>query len=563
MDKNTTWLEKLKENPDYQKLKTNPIAYFCAEFGLLSDIPIYAGGLGILAGDFIREASIQNFPIVGIGLYYNDGYETLHKIDARGYIEEPHMHKKPEIYGLTKVSATDGNPLIIEVPINDGKVAVQAWVWNVGKIPVYLLDTNVDSNSANDKKITDHLYVVDRESRLKQEIILGVGGAMLLTALNIKPSIYHMNEGHSSLLALTVIKEIMDERQIIFTEALEEFKKKVVFTNHTLVPGGNEVFTNDLASFLLKDYAQNLGIPLPQLLAYGAIPQTNSFSLTLLSLNFAGVSNAVSKLHAEVAKNIWREHPLIPITNGINLNQWDTISDESHLWQNHLENKRALIESIKRIKSTINWSEDDLIIGWARRLVSYKRPMALLEDVAALKSLTVNKPIRIVFAGKLHPSDIEAAETLDKFHAIIEKEIPDIAVFLPEYDMDTARLMVAGCDVWANTPIVGFEACGTSGMKAALNGSLPLSTKDGWVAEIELLNKGWEVDDKAPTESILGLLQNDILPLYYDRDENNIPQLWIQNMKNSRDLIKNEFSTTRMLAEYLEKLYLPLLNTSK
>lgn len=559
MDKNISWFEEFKKTPNFETLKQNPIAYFCAEYALTNELPIYAGGLGVLAGDILREANDRNFPLVAIGIYYNDGYETLHNVDQKGYIQAPHVHKSPESFGIAPVLDAQGQQVTITVPIQDKEIIVRAWVWHVGKIPVYLLDTDSPNNDPQDRKITDHLYVIDRETRMKQEMILGIGGYRLLQTLGIKPSIYHMNEGHSSFLALEVIHEYMQEN-LSFEEALEKAYNKIIFTNHTLVTGGQEVFGNELVSLLFSKYINTLGVPAQKLLDLGKVPESNSFSLTYLALRTAKITNAVSKIHATVAGEVITGHTLIPITNGIHIPTWDGISGED-IWASHLENKRILIEKI-RLAKNVNWDKNDLIIGWARRLVTYKRPTALLEDLETLKLLLkdTNRPFRLVFSGKLHPSDADAIQMLKEFHRIIENDLNADAVFLSEYDLETARIMTSGCDIWVNTPIVGFEACGTSGMKAALSGGLPLSTPDGWMAEIEFLDKGWLLEDNHVNQSIMKNLKENILPLYFDRDANGIPQNWLRNMKNCRELIKNDFSATRMLKEYVEKLYLPLLS---
>lgn len=558
-DKTKAWFEEFKQTDIRAKLKQNPIAYFCAEYALINDLKLYAGGLGVLAADLLREASHREFPLVAIGLYYNDGYETLHDIDQKGYIKAPHVHKPPESFGLEPVLSKDGKLITIVLPIEGRQVTVKAWRWQVGIIPVFLLDTDCEENSEEDRKITDHLYVTDRETRLKQEIILGIGGARMLKKFEVTPSLYHMNDGHPSLLVYEVIKQKMEEAKASFEESSKLAREKIVFTNHTLVAGGQEIFNNELVSLLLSDYAAELGIPMQDFLSLGKVQDANSFSLTTLSLRAAGNINAVSRSHSKAAKNIWPDYSLIPITNGIYIPFWDSVVD-STLWESHVENKRILLEKIKLQKGK-EWRENELIIGWARRLVEYKRPMALLEDIETLNQLLNDKdrPFKIVFSGRLHPGDTETADKLVEFHKIIEEKLGGHAVFLFEYDLNLAKILVAGCDIWANTPIVGFEACGTSGMKAALNGCLTFSTRDGWVDEVELLDKGWALDDNNINESILGTLKNNVLPLFYDRDEKGIPQKWVQNMKNSRELIINEFSTARMLREYIEKLYLPLL----
>jgi len=559
MDKNQSWFEEFKQTENYRKLVKNPIAYFCAEYALTSSIPIYAGGLGILAGDILREASDRNFPLVAIGLYYNDGYQTLHTVNARGYIDAPHTHALPETYGLAPVLDEHKNALTISIPIQDRIVLAKAWRWQAGLTTVYLLDTNVEGNDAEDRKITDHLYVIDKDTRLKQEIVLGIGGHRLLAKLAITPSIYHLNEGHSGLLALEIIHEEMANRKISFAEARGFASRKIVFTNHTLLPSGNEIFSSDLVSLHLASFANAYGIPISDIIMAGKVEGSNDFSLTTFSLWSAGKINAVSQLHAKKAKELWPNYEMLPITNGVHFPNWNFIANEESLWESHLENKKLLIEKVL-LESRQQWNQDDIILGWARRIVSYKRPFAALEDLARVKKLVNNagKNIRFVFSGTLHPSDSEGAKMYEDFRKIIDNELAGFAFFMSEYNMDSAKLLISGCDVWMNTPIVGFEACGTSGMKAALNGVLPLSTRDGWMDEVNFYGIGWELDNENVNASILDRIEKDIQPLFTKR-VNGKPENWITNMKSARELIKKEFTTTRMLREYTEKLYLPLL----
>lgn len=556
MDKNSAFFKNFNNSPLKKRFEQNPIAYFCAEFALTNDIPIYAGGLGILAGDFIKEASDQSFPVVAVGLYYNDGYETLHKVDQKGYIDQPHVHSRPENYGLTPLVDENQNRVMVTVPIQDGIIKIQAWVWHVGKVPVYLLDTNVEENSPNDRKITDHLYVIDKETRIKQEVVLGIGGARILEKLNINPSLYHMNEGHSGFLALEVIKHEMKNHNVGFNEAKEFSSEKIVFTNHTLVIAGHDVFATDLVSLTLSGYANELGVPVSEIVKQGTIEDTNEFSMTTLCLRLSGKINAVSHIHAKKASEIWPNYSMIPITNGVHLPSWNEIYSEDTFWEGHLENKRELLQKIELV-SGISWPENTFIIGWARRLVSYKRPLALFEDVKRLAAICKNseKPVRIVFSGTLHPSDTHGVEILGNIRKLLETDLKGLAVYLPGYDIKLAKLMTAGSDVWLNTPIVGFEACGTSGMKAGLNGVLPLSTRDGWMDEVEFLDIGWPLDNDNIANSILDTIEQKVLPLYYNRDENGKPVTWIKNMQNCRKLIMNEYSATRMLSEYIEKFY--------
>jgi glycogen phosphorylase len=502
-----------------------PVAYFCAEYALNPDLPIYAGGLGILAGDYFREAADQKFAVVGVGLFYD--FQNSFKLES--------------------VLDKQGHPLRIEVPIQDKQVKVQVFVYMVGPNPVYLLNTNINENTPTDRQITNKLYIDDKETRLKQELILGLGGQKVLEALQIKPSIYHLNEPHSAFLILELIRHQMRHCQQNFEEAVVTVKKKVVFTNHTLVVAGREVYSNDLVAMMLVGYAEDLGIPISKIINLGLIQESSSFSMTMFSLRLAGKINAVSKLHAKKAIEVWADHPMISITNGIHIGTWDIVKDLNH----HQICKSKLLQYIKT-QTGVNWSPDQLLLGWARRFVEYKRPLAILENLKRLMDIANNSqyPVKIVFSGE-PPADYERKNQLkQKLIELIKNKAGNSVVFLPDYDMNVGKILVSGCDVWLNTPIVGFEACGTSGMKAALNGVLPCSTKDGWVDEVDLNKIGWILDNDHLSENILDVLEQDIIPLYYQH-----PAKWQEYMHHARNLILNQFSTTRMLREYIQKLY--------
>ena len=538
----------------------NPIAYFCAEYALTADLQIYAGGLGVLAGDLLREADDQSFPMIAVGLYYEDGYETPHQVNEKGSIDVPHVHASPKDYGLSELlEAETQTPILVDIPIQDKTIKAKVWKWSAGKIPLYLLNTNVEENSEEDRKITDHLYVKDRETRFKQAIVLGIGGVRLLDRLQIQPSIYHMNEGFASLLCLELVKKEMSTRHIGFDEAKKNAAQKVVYTNHTLVTAGHDNYEASLLNVNLAKYVTELGIPIDQILRTGSPENSTVFSSTLFAMRMAGKINAVSRIHSKKAAEIWPSNPMTPITNGIHLGSWDALA-ESNIWQSHIENKKVLLQKISSVTGN-KWNEAVFIIGWARRLVSYKRPLALFEDIEHLKKILSEKNARIVISGTLHPGDAESQNILGDFRNILGDKLKGYAVFLPDYNLSLARIMVAGCDIWLNTPIIGFEACGTSGMKAALNGVLPVSTRDGWMDEIDLYGIGWQIDDNKINESILNTLEQKVIPLYFDRDQNGIPQKWIVNMINARKLIIERFSTKRMLQDYIDQLYLPLLSS--
>lgn len=503
------------------------VAYFCAEYALHPNLPIYAGGLGILAGDYFREAADQKFSIVGVGLFYD--FEND--------------------FNLNPVLDKQGQIIKVEVPIEDRQVKVQAFVCMVGQNPVYLLSTDIDENNPEDREITDKLYVEKRETRLKQELILGLGGQKILKALQINPSIYHLNEPHSAFLILELISYQMIEYKKSFEEAVVSIKDKVIFTNHTLVAAGREVYLQDLVATVLSGYAKSIGIPVSKIIDLGLIQELSVFSMTVFCLHLVEKINAVSKLHAQKAIEIWPDKPMISVTNGIHINTWDIVKD----LQDHFTCKLKLLKHIQD-QTGVNWSPNYLLIGWARRFVEYKRPLAILENIERFLSIANNSqyPIKIVFSGESSDKDNQQNELKNKLIYLINNKIGDCVVYLPNYNINIGKLLVSGCDVWLNTPIVGFEACGTSGMKAALNGVLPCSTKDGWIDEVDLDKIGWILDSDNLSENILDVLEKEIIPLYY-----KYPEKWREYMNNARNLILSQFSTKRMLLEYIQKLYSP------
>lgn len=554
------WFDDFRGTPPYERLSRRPIAYFCSEYALSPDLPIYAGGLGVLAGDMVREAGDQRIPLIALGLYYHEGY-VCDREDDSGRRADVCVRTRPEDAGLDILKDEKGAPVIVTVPIAERNVKAQVWKWHEDENIAYFFDTNIGENESDDRHITDRLYVGDKETRLKQLLLLGVGGMRLLEALEVHPAIYHMNEGHSAFLALELIRHEMQERGLSFDEAKQFAKRRIIMTNHTLVAAGNEVYSNDLVAMMLSGYARELQIPVDELVKMGLVQESSRFSMTMLALRMAGIVNAVSNLHAKKAREIWADHPMVGVTNGVHVPTWDTIatdvSKRGAFWKRHLGAKQGLLDHIEKTTGKI-WDKNHFIVGWARRLVTYKRPTALVDDLRGIAEIARNdaRPVRIVYSGIPHPSDNEGVAMLTHIRDLAEGELKDVLVYLPGYGINLAKLLLAGCDVWLNTPVVGFEACGTSGMKAALNGVLPLSTDDGWVNEAELYRVGWLLDSVHITESILGVLKNDILPMYYDRNAEGIPELWEEHMRNARDMALEEFSATRMLQEYIQKLYL-------
>lgn len=553
------WFEELKQSLNYASLNDRPIAYFCAEYALTSELFLYAGGLGILAGDYVREAGDRGIPLVAVGIYYTKGF-THKELSIEGKIVDLHHERSPEEVGLTAVKNDKGEDIEISVPIGDRSVLVRAWLYVYKTVRVYLLDTKVDENSEQDQHITDTLYTTDKETRLKQEMVLGIGGIRILFEMNIHPVIYHFNEGHSAFLIFELIRHQMTEHNLDFESARERVKQHVLFTNHTLLPAGNDVFSNDLVSLLISHYAQEISIPAIELVELGLVQQSSSFSMTMLAMRSAGKINAVSKLHAQKAGEIWTDHTMQAITNGIHLPTWDQVGengstiDEMGIWSAHRANKQKLLKIIEEQTGAI-WDENTILLGWARRMVKYKRPLALVERLKQFSEMArdMKRPVHVVYAGVSHPADDDGKEIMEELQYRLSSDLKGVAVYLPHYNMNLARSMTAGCDVWVNTPVVGFEACGTSGMKAALNGDLPMSTRDGWVDEIEMLGIGWALTDPDLTDKMLDALKNQILPLYYERNGQGIPENWVKMMKNARELIINEFSMTRALRQYLSE----------
>jgi len=551
------WFSEFKKTNDYQILSKNPVVYFCAEYALTSEIQSYAGGLGILAGDLLKEAGKQDLPFVAIGLYYREGYTQE---------ESEHWNRSrisPEEAGLKPVLDKNKQNLLVSVPISDKTIYARVWLWKEKNASLYLLDTETPENEKReDRDITNRLYTTNKEIRIKQEMLLGIGGIRLLKRLEIQPSIYHLNEGYPAFAIFELIKEEMDNNKSDFSKACEQIRQKIIYTNHTLISGGHHTFSADLVSIVISDYSKEFKISVTDLLSLGLIPDSSLFSPTMLCLRLSGKMNTVSDLHNEEAKKIWRDREIETVTNGIFLPFWDKINsdNENDFFPKHQENKRKLLAVIKE-KTKENWSENELLIGWARRIVAYKRPLAILENLEEFKKLATNsgRPIKIVFAGISHENDAEAANLLNKLQSIVQNELKTTAVFLKNYNIELAELLIAGCDIWLNTPIVKSEACGTSGMKAALNCVLPLTTRDGWVNEARLQKVGWTAHDPNLSADLIRLLENEIAPLYYQHLNIPIGSDWVKRMVEARKMIINNFSATRVLKDYMEKMYLPII----
>jgi starch phosphorylase len=548
------WFKSFQQSSVHTILTEKPLAYFCAEFALSDTLPLYAGGLGILAGDYVRELADQQIPAVAVSLCYRDRSPGK-KINENDEIFNTEV--TPQSVGLDPVVDPQDQPIIIKIPILDKEISVRAWKWQHKSIPVYLLDTDCPENLPENRHITHRLYNENKETRLKQEIILGIGGHRLLEALQISPSIFHMNEGHSAMLALEIIRHEMKKRKVSFQEALKLSLHHVIFTNHTLVAAGNETYSRELVTLLLSRYASELELPVVDLFNLGVVQESNTFSMSLFALRLAGRSNAVSVLHGQYAEKTWPEYKIEAITNGIHIPTWNHISNS--LPESHQQNKKQLLEFIKQQTGKV-WPENALVLGWARRMVRYKRPLALFGEIEQLKQIvgSTEKPVRIIISGSAHPADDEGVQILKTLQDILQKSFSETIVYLPNYKKELAEKLVTGVDVWLNTPVVGSEACGTSGMKAGLNGALPASTKDGWIYEIDLSQMGWELQNDSIHENIISVISNQIIPEFF-QDQTQ----WQNRMQKMRQTIIEQYSTTRMLKDYLEKMYIPIITSSQ
>lgn len=609
---------------------TECYAYFSAEFGLTSCLPIYSGGLGVLAGDHLKSASDLGLPLVGVGLLYQEGYFAQY-LNADGWQQERYPINDFYNMPLHLERHPDGSEIRIAVDYPGRTVYARIWRVQVGTVPLYLLDTNIEPNNQYDQDITDQLYGGDIDLRIHQEIMLGVGGVRMLEALGLKPTVYHMNEGHSAFLALERIRMLMHNPGLSFEEALQVAHNSQLFTTHTPVPAGIDLFPPDKILHYLGHYADQFGISEEELLSLGRKDTGDfvaPFSMAILAIKLASFINGVSKLHGAVSRqmfgNLWEDIPLseVPITsitNGVHahscvhkVNQelyerylgpgwsqapadhamWsrlDSIPDEE-MWRTHERCRADLVVSVREWlhKSLLDRGASPLeldqaqdvldpsvfTVGFARRFATYKRATLFLRDKERIKALIkggVNgKRVQFVIAGKAHPKDIPGKELIRQIiHFAREEGLTRSIVFVPNYDLNVARKMVAGCDVWLNTPRRPREASGTSGMKAAMNGLPNLSVLDGWWDEADYVKTGWPIgygedyddpdyQDDVEANALYDLLEKEVVPLFYDRDAEGVPRGWVEKMKNAIRLNCPQFNTSRMLADYATRAYFPI-----
>ncbi len=602
------------------------IAYFSLEYALTECMPIYSGGLGVLAGDHLKSASDLGLPLVAVGLFYHEGY--FHQVlEPDGWQKEEYSPLDPFSQPLSRVETADGTPLTIDVDYAGRIVHARVWRVDVGQVPLYLLDTNRDDNDPADRAITSRLYGGDAELRVKQEMLLGIGGVRALAALGIRPAVCHMNEGHSALLGLERIRMLMQERGLTFDEARHPVSAATVFTTHTAVAAGIDLFDSDLMRRQLGHYYTSLGLDDHTFLGLGRTHPDDGaepFSMAMLGLRLSGFRNGVSRLHGRVSRKLWEAAwprlpeemtPIDSVTNGVHLATWiahdiaevydrhlgahwrddparpglweraATIPDDE-LWHIHERQRERLVRRAReshretsarrgRTAADRNFGQpldpEILTIGFARRFALYKRSTLLFRDPARLARIlhSPDRPVQFIFAGKAHPRD-EAAKQLirEVVHHSRMPEFRDRLVVLERYDVDLARSLVQGCDVWMNTPLRPLEASGTSGMKAAANGALHLSVLDGWWAEAYVPGYGWavgrdridddpEVQDAFDSASLYDLIENEIAGMFYDRDADRIPRGWTAAMKGSIASYAPRFNTDRMVSDYAAKAYGP------
>jgi len=604
------------------------VIYFSAEYGLHRSLPFYAGGLGFLAGDFIKECSDLCLPLVAVGFMYPDGYFRQQIRDdgwQENFVESINRDAAP----VSRVMDTDGKQLVIRVPLTDPPIYVAIWKVDVGRVPLYLMDTDLELNDPWNRSITARLYDGDLEQRLRQEIILGLGGAQMLKILGIKDYILHLNEGHAAFALLERIRATVSGGKD-FTQALNEHIEATIFTTHTPVPAGHDVFPFPLIEKYFHSYWPGLGLDRDAFLKLGIHPENpdSGFNMTAFALRLSGHRNAVSKRHAQVSRQMWHslwpdvpedQVPIEYVTNGVHVPTWiepkimllldrylkagwmdrhddpaiwrdiDIIPD-AEMWRTHYFLKMKLIDAIRE-RSRRRWVNGDagasmmltggvfldpsvLTIGFARRFATYKRALLIFQDLPRLKKILMSRwrPIQIIFAGKAHPADDPGKRLLQNLITLArDPELGGRIAFVEDHGEQLAQYLVHGVDIWLNNPLPPAEACGTSGMKAALNGVPHLSVLDGWWEEGFNGKNGWGVKheeipddpDGIDAGKIYHLLENEIIPLYYTMSENSIPVEWVKLMKESIKSNAAQFSARRMVREYAEKFYFQSISREK
>ncbi|HYR43630.1 MAG TPA: alpha-glucan family phosphorylase [Terriglobia bacterium] len=605
-------------------LRPRPVAYFSAEFGLHESIPIYSGGLGVLAGDHIKSASDLGIPLIGVGLFYGQGY-FRQRLDRNGWQEEEYLETDVAELPMELAIGANGEPVMVQIKTRTGPITARVWRLKVGRCDVILLDSNVAGNAPEDRHLTSRLYGGDGRVRIRQEFLLGVGGFRALRALGITPGVLHLNEGHSAFAVLEAIRNRMEDEGLGFDEAIRRVSREVVFTTHTPVPAGHDRFHPDLMEEHLGPLRESLGISRERLMEFGRENPGNpneEFCMTILGLKLSRRANAVSALHGEVSRAMWtglypdKPEDAVPIghiTNGVHVPTWlapqmfrlydrhfgpgwhehssdariwegiDKV-DDGELWETHLSLKSQLLdfvrahaieqarhrgeaaESVRRVLSP-----DALTIGFARRFATYKRANLLLADVEKLASMANDpkRPVQFIFAGKAHPRDEPGKRVLQQIAELMRHwRFADKFVFVEDYDINVGRHLVRGVDVWLNNPRRPLEASGTSGQKVVLNGGLNLSVLDGWWAEAYDGLNGFaigtgrthsrmDIHDARDAEDLYRVLRDEVIPLYYQRDQDGLPRGWIKRMKHTIRTLGWRFNADRMVMDYALHCYVP------
>ncbi len=581
------------------------IAYFSAEFGLTEHLPIYAGGLGILAGDVLKSSSDRGLPVVGVGLFYREDY-FRQVLDKDGWQREANPPLDLERLPMAVPLVPGGGRPVIQLTVGDREVSVLIRFVRVGRVPLLLLDTNVPENAPEDRDITARLYGGDQETRIRQELVLGIGGLRALELLAMRPTIRHINEGHAAFAGLEKIRLLVSLGGLTFPEARERAAATNVFTTHTPVPAGIDHFPPELVEKYLSSYVAGAGLSWEEFRKLGQDGPPNPsqpFSMAVLALRLCGHVNAVSQLHARVSRRLWlgllpeladEDIRIRAITNGVHRMTWTDpevaklplvddpdVADRAALWGVHEKLRARLVEIARRNLTKLRREQGAspeeieeasrvldpaaMTIGFAKRFTTYKRPGLIFRDPERLARILESRPVQILFAGKAHPHDDPGKQVLREVEQFSRRAgFRGRVVLLSDYDMGLARAMVSGCDVWLNNPIRPREACGTSGMKAAMNGVLNLSVLDGWWDEAPYEETGFaigpateDLPDDQTAAALYEVLEQQVLPLFFDRNEQGLPIAWIEKMIQSASRISRLFSADRMMIDYLEGCYLP------
>lgn len=613
---NGTWFAE-----NYPELREAPVAYFCAEFGLHNSVPIYSGGLGVLAGDHCKASSDLGVPLVGMGLFYTRGYFDQ-RLRLDGWQEDSDVEFEVSSTPLVPVASTTGDPYLVTVETSGRPVHVRAWRMMVGRVPIYLLDTNLEQNDPADRALLNKLYGGDTDLRLRQEWILGVGGVRVLRAVGIHPAVWHANEGHAAFMMIERLRELTAEG-VAFGEAVKQVRAASVFTTHTPVPAGHDAFTTEQLERCTGPVGDEMGISREELFGLGEMPgNPGLFHMTVTAMRLSSRVNGVSRRHGQVSRSLWRDLwpdrpwemvPIGHITNGVHLDTWmaspikallndhlgtdweqrlddpalwDRVLtlDTERFWRVHLSLKdvlgnvvredarqrfaHQLKEAAQVVGAGTLLDPEALTIGFARRFATYKRASLVFHDLDRLRRILTNpwRPVQIVFAGKAHPADNPGKEVLQNvYHFTRDPSFEGRVAFLEDYDMHLAHLLVQGVDLWLNLPRVPLEASGTSGMKAALNGVPQLSTLDGWWQEgYDGLN-GWAIPpagegddaDAADIDRFYRLLEEQVVPLYYTRDARGVPVGWVEKMRHALRVAGSRFTARRMVKNYVQAFYVP------